>query len=363
MTTLTAARVHTPAGLIGPAAVTFEGDRITAVEAVASGPNVTIAAGFIDLQVNGVDDVNVATASDDQWDRLDGLIAAQGVTTWCPTVVTAPQEAIDRAIAAVARAMSRPSASRPDIAGVHVEGPFLGGAPGAHPPEWLRGIDAEWLGRLPRHVRIVTLAPELDGALDVIRSMCERGTTVSLGHSAADYETVAAAVDAGASMVTHLFNGMTPLHHRAPGLVGFALAEPVVVAGLIADNVHVHPALLRVAFAAKSAAAVALVTDAVAWRAAHIGNIEIELVSGVPRLPDGTLAGSALTMDGAVANVVRAGVRLEDALVAASATPASVLGLVDRGHLTPGYRADLVVLDADLRAVATWVGGQQVAGR
>lgn len=344
-----AARVLTPLGLVGPAAVVCEGGVITAVEPCASAPDRTIAPGFVDLQVNGFEDVDCA-AADADWTRLASLLHATGTTSWCPTLVTAPLDVLRERIDAVPD----------DVVGIHLEGPFLA-KPGAHPPELLRAPDLDWLGALPRSVRLVTLAAELPGAVDATALLVARGVTVSIGHSRATHEQVTACVDAGARMVTHLFNGMEPLHHRTPGVVGAALTDDRLVAGLIADLVHVHPIAIAVAFRAKPGR-VALVTDAVAWRAARIGRIEVEVRDGAPRLPDGTLAGSALTMDAAIRNVLaEAGVSLEDALVAATATPAAVLGLGDRGELIEGRRADLVVIDAALAVEATYVAGAQVA--
>lgn len=350
---IAASRVLTSDGFVGPAAVVVDGDRITAIEPAASAPDLVLAPGFVDLQVNGVDDIDVA-AADADWERFDALLHPTGVTTWCPTLVTAP---LDDMAARLGRIPARAS-----IAGAHLEGPFLGGRPGAHPVELLRPIDHAWLAALPPTVRIVTLAPELDGAADATRALVARGVTVSLGHSAATFDQVRACVDAGARMVTHLYNGMPPLHHREPGLVGAALTDDRVVAGLIADLVHVHPTAIDVAFRAKPGR-IALVTDAVAWRSARIGRIEITHDGTAPRLPDGTLAGSSLTMDVAVRNVVsRANVPLADALVAASTTPADLVGLTDRGRISPGARADLVALDAgDLRISGVWAGGRQVA--
>ena len=351
---IAASRVLTPDGFVGPAAVVVEDGRIAAVESVTDAPDVVIAPGFVDLQVNGVDDLDVAAAeTEDDWDRFDELLFPTGVTTWCPTLVTAP---LDDMAARVARIPVRDS-----VAGAHLEGPFLGGKPGAHPPHLLRPLDLEWLAKLPPTVRLVTIAPELDGAVDATRALVARGITVSLGHSSASLEQVLACVDAGARMVTHLFNGMPALHHREPGIVGAALTDERIVAGLIADLVHVHPTAIAVAFRAKPRR-IALVTDAVAWRGARIGRIEIVHDGTAPRLPDGTLAGSSLTMDAAIRNVVhRAGIDLEDALVAASTTPADVLGLGDRGRIVPGARADLVALDADLAVRSVWSGGREVA--
>lgn len=352
---IAASRVLTPDGFVGPAEVVVDGGLIVAVAPVSAldAPDLVLAPGFVDLQVNGVDDIDVASPTAD-WDRLDQLVVATGVTTWCPTLVTAP---LDDMAARLARIPAGPS-----IAGAHLEGPFLGGRPGAHPPELLRPLDLDWLAALPPTVRIVTIAPELDGAVEATRLLAGRGVTVSLGHSSATLAQVLACADAGARMVTHLFNGMEPLHHREPGVVGAALTDDRLVAGLIADLVHVHPAAIEVAFRAKPAR-IALVTDAVAWRGARIGRIEIVHDGAAPRLPDGTLAGSSLTMDTAVRNVVTATrVPLADALVAASSTPAALVGLTDRGRIAPGARADLVALDAGSLCVrGVWRGGTQVA--
>lgn len=340
-------------GIDGPATVVVEDGRIAAIEPASSAPTQTLAPGFVDLQVNGVDDLDVAAARGDDWDRFDSLLFPTGVTTWCPTLVTAPLDDM--------RARLDEMPRRETIAGAHLEGPFLGGKPGAHPPHLLRPLDVEWLDALPDHVRIVTIAPELDGAADVTRALVARGITVSLGHSSATLDQVRACIDAGARMVTHLYNGMPSLHHREPGIVGAALSDDRVVAGLIADLVHVHPTAITVAFRAKPDR-IALVTDAVAWRGARIGRIEIVHDGTAPRLPDGTLAGSSLTMDQGIRNVVgEADVALDDALVAASTTPAALVGLHDRGRIEVGRRADLVLLDDGLRVSGVWSAGKQVA--
>lgn len=329
--------------------------RICAVRpAPATGlPDIVLAPGFVDLQVNGIDDVNVATAADGQWDRLDGLLGDQGVTTWCPTLVTAPLEHYAGALERIAQAAARPVRGRPTIAGAHLEGPFLGGAAGAHPRHLLRPIDTGWLASLAAIVRIVTLAPELAGAADACRLLRERGVTVSLGHSTPEPADVEACVDAGATMVTHLYNAMSGLHHREPGLAALALTEERLTVGLIADGVHVDPTMIRLAFAAKPGQ-VALVTDAVS-------TLAVAVRDGAPRLADGTLAGSVLTMDAAIRTCVeRAGVGLAEALVAASTTPARLIGLSDRGEIAPGQRGDLVALTPDLQVAGVWVAGDRV---
>jgi N-acetylglucosamine-6-phosphate deacetylase len=332
--------------------------------APTSGPvrDVVLTAGFVDLQVNGIDDIDVAHANAADWDRLDALLTAQGTTTWCPTLVTAPLSAYSSRLVDIQRAAARVG-PRPAVAGAHLEGPFLGGAPGAHRRELVVAPDLTWIDSLPDIVTLVTLGPEADGALDAIAALVGREFVVSLGHSTATHAQATAAIDAGARLVTHLFNGMPPLHHRDPGLVGTALPDDRVTASVIADLVHVDPLAVELAFRAKGASRVALISDAVAWKGGAVGGTALRVIDGAPRLSDGTLAGSTLTMDRAVANVVkRCHVSLTDALISASRTPAELLGLHDRGVVEVGRRGDLVALDDELRCVATWIGGTQVHG-
>ncbi len=347
-TTLTASVVVTPTGILERGRVVVEDGRIVDVGPVSgadSVPDRVLAPGFVDLQVNGHDDVNCATAADDDWRRMDGLLLAQGVTAWCPTLVTAPLENFASPLERIGAAMARPAAGRPEILGAHLEGPFLGGAPGAHRREHLAPIDLEWLAWLPPVVRVVTLGPELDLAVDAVRLLADKGILVSLGHSTADARQVGDAVDAGARLVTHLFNGMGPLHHRNPGLLGVALADDRLTPSLIADGVHVGIEALRLAARAKGRGRWILVTDAVAWR----GEVRTSMVDGAPRLADGTIAGSALTMDAAIRRMVHeAAIPLADAVAAASTTPADLLRRHDLGRLAPGARADIVVLTPDL---------------
>lgn len=334
--------------LSGPVEVTVVDGVIDDVRAASDpGDGSVLAPGFVDLQVNGVDDVDVAIADGPDWERVDALLAATGVTAWLPTLVTQRLERYGPALERIRRARDR-DGDRPAVLGAHLEGPFLGDRTGAHDTRAVIPIDAEWLGDLPDVVALVTLGAELHDALGAITALAGRGVVVSIGHSGAPAARAVEAFDAGATMVTHLFNAMGPLHQREPGVAGAALVDDRVTAGLIADLVHVHPAMLRTAFRTKGPGRVALVTDAVAWRAGHLAAADVTLVDGAPRLADGTIAGSALTMDVAVRNVVEAaGVPLADALTAASTTPADVLGDRSRGRIEPGARADLAVLDRD----------------
>jgi N-acetylglucosamine-6-phosphate deacetylase len=323
--------------------------------------SVVLVPGFVDLQVNGVGDVDFASADADGWRRAGRAQLERGVTAYCPTLVTAPLDeypsALERVRAAQLYAQEH---SLPVIIGAHLEGPFLGGAPGAHRVALVRIADCVWLRHVldtfPDIVAVVTLAPEADPGFAATRLLRERGVNVALGHSTATYEEALAAADAGACLVTHLFNGMGPLHHRQPGLAGAALDDDRLTATLIADLVHVHPAALRLAITCKPN--VALVTDAVA---AGAGDASSD--TDPPRLADGTLVGSTLSMDRAVRNTVGLGVPIERAVEMAATIPARALGLTDRGRIAPGMRADLVALDPDSLAVhSVWLAGELAAG-
>jgi N-acetylglucosamine-6-phosphate deacetylase len=325
-----------------------------------------LAPGFVDLQVNGVGDVDFASADLDGWRRAGRAQLEHGVTAYCPTLVTAPTDEYPQALERVRTArLDARDHPLPVIVGAHLEGPFLGGAPGAHPVALLRSADCEWLRGLletfPDLVSVVTLAPEADPGLAATRLLHERGGHVALGHSTATYDQARAAADAGARLVTHLFNGMGPLHHREPGLAGAALDDDRLTPTLIADLVHVHPAALRLAIDRKPN--VGLVTDAVAVDASRVGGIRVSADTGAARLADGTLAGSTLSMERAVRNTVGLGVPVERAVEMAATIPAGTLGLADRGRIRPGARADLVALDRDSLAVrAVWLAGELAAG-
>lgn len=357
MATITARRALGPLGWLDGARIEVDHGIITAVEAHHGGFDVpTLAPGFVDLQVNGIDDVDCSTARDMKWARLDELLVAQGVTAWCPTLVTMPLESYRSPLSRLAEAMQAADAGAATILGAHLEGPFLGGAPGAHPPSLLRDADLEWLASLPVHVRMVTLAAEQPTAIAAAQLLAQRGVLVSMGHTTASFEQLDTCMAAGASMVTHLYNGMTGLHHRSPGVAAWALAHRSVSASVIADGVHVHPTMLGIAARLLGSERMVLVTDSVAWRAGTAGTIGLQLSDGAPRLPDGTLAGSVVTMDAAVRTCVAAGVPLDHALWAASRNPAR-LAAHPAGELRPGMPADLVALDDDLRVHQVWVGG------
>lgn len=349
--------VVTPGGVVGPAVVEVDGSRIVDVRpATDPVPKGVLTPGLIDLQVNGHDDVDVGSARGGEWDRLDGLLLDQGVTAYCPTLTSRSDDAYAAAFAEIEAARARPG-PRPEILGIHLEGPFLSpDHAGGHPPECLRPIDAGWLDALPPLVRLVTLAPELDGAIAAIQSLSRRGVLVAMGHTGADERTVRAATEAGARLVTHLFNAMLPFHHRRPGLAGTALVDNRLVVSIIADLVHLHSSVLRVVGQVKGGDRSILVTDAVAWRHPALG---LRRDDGA-RLPDGTLAGSTVGLNEAVGNVLVSGWRLEDAIRAASTLPALLLRREELGRIEPGARADLVLFDDTFEVQGVWVAGTRV---
>jgi N-acetylglucosamine-6-phosphate deacetylase len=318
------------------------------------------APGFVDLQVNGFGGVDFATADAAAYERAGEALLETGVTAYLPTFITAPEEALVAALREVPRA-----APGPRVLGAHVEGPFLAAARmGTHLLEGRRDPDPELLERLldAGPVRLVTLAPELPGALELIDVLGSRGVAVSCGHTDATAEEAEAAFDRGALAVTHLFNAMRPFRHRDPGIAGAALVREDVVVQLILDGHHVAPETALLVWRA-AAGRLALVTDAMAGAGQgdgryRLGGVEVEVRGGSARSAEDVLAGSVLTMDQAVRNLHALGVPLADALGAASAVPARVVG-ADVGTLRRGGPADVVVLDDSLDVVRVLVGGEE----
>jgi N-acetylglucosamine-6-phosphate deacetylase len=326
---------------------------------------VVLAPAFVDLQVNGLGAVDLAGAAPTEITDLTRELGRRGVGALCPTLTSQPADAYGPWLDRIAEARRDAAGAGPAAAllGAHLEGPFLG-APGAHDRSLLRAADAPWLERLldAHHdeIAMVTLAPEADPGLAATRTLAGRGVTVALGHSSAADDVVAIAVDAGATVVTHLFNAMGPLHHRAPGLAAAALVDPRLTPTVIGDGVHVHPDFLRIVFAAKPR--VALVSDTVATGApAGALTGAPRETDGAARLADGTLAGATVTLDRAMANVVGLGVPLRRAVAMATEVPAELVRAGDRGRLVAGARADVVALDPrDASVKAVWLGGCEV---
>jgi len=301
--------------------------------------------------------------------ELAARLPQTGTTAFLPTAISWPVERY-QGFLGVLRESSKVRGSQ--ILGAHLEGPFLSPArKGAHHPDNLLSVDLGLLGGLldSGTVRVMTLAPELPGAERAARLLQESGVVASLGHTGATYEETLRAVDRGFSAATHLYNAMSPLCHRAPGAVGAVLADDRVRAGIIADGVHVHEGALRLAYKAKGAGGLALVTDAMAAAGMEDGGYElsgrkVRLEGGTVRLPDGTLAGSALTMDAAVRNAAAyLDIPLHEAVRMASRTPAEILGMPGKGRIASGADADLVVLDREGFVQETIVAGETVYTR
>jgi N-acetylglucosamine-6-phosphate deacetylase len=327
---------------------------------VAGNGSGTAVPGFVDLQVNGFGGVDFLGADEDGYRRAGEALLETGVTGYLPTLISAPEEELLAALAAVPR-----HATGPRIVGVHVEGPFLSPRRlGIHPASARRDPDPALLERLlaAGPVRLVTLAPELPGAEGLIDILTSRGISVSIGHSDATAQQAHAAFDRGVRTVTHLFNAMRPFTHRDPGVAGAALARPDVTVQIILDGVHL--AVETAGFVWRAAAGrMALVTDAVAGAgvgdgAYPLGTGEIQVSRGAARGPNGELAGSVLTMIDAVRNLHRLGVPLSDAVNAATAVPAGVLGEPELGRLDVGQPADLVVLDDNLEIERVLIAGE-----
>jgi N-acetylglucosamine-6-phosphate deacetylase len=324
-----------------------------------------ICPGFVDLQINGGFGADIGPEAE-ALRTLAARLPSTGVTSFLPTLISSPVDLYDRFFTALKEAEGAPGAR---ILGAHLEGPFL--APsrkGAHDPANIRPVDLGLLRHLlaSGRVTVMTLAPELPGAAEAIGLLAEEGTVASAGHTEASHEQIVRAADSGLGMGTHLYNAMSPLKHRDPGTVGALLDDGRLVTGIIADGVHVYEGALRVAHKAKKRNGLALVTDAMQAAGMPPGNYRLggrraRLEDGAVRLADGTLAGSALTMDAAVRNATRfLDVPLAEAARLASEVPATALGLCHKGELSAGYDADLVVLDSEGFVRQTIVGGEVV---
>ena len=347
-----------------------------------------VVPGFIDVHVHGVLGHDTLDGGD-AIGRIAALLPQYGVTAFCPTAVACGPAALRAFFDQVRRERVAGIEGSARVLPAHLESNFINpDYRGAQPADCLRlppvpadvqrayqsdpgeysGVQILSAITVSRaDVGIVTLAPELPGALDLVRALVRAGHRVSLGHSGADFDTAIAAIEAGASHATHLFNRMTPIAHRAPGLAGAVLAREEVTPELICDGYHVHPAMCGVAIAAKGARNVMAITDGTAGSGQPIGSTAtlggraIHVRDQAAFLDDGTLAGSTLTMDRAFRNIVT-GFRssLVDAVWMCATTPARQLGVSDAGRIEAGLTADLVVLDRDLRVVRTLIGGEEV---
>lgn len=368
--------ILTADGALDGATITLDGDRVTAIAPLDSGTGEPIdldggwlVPGFIDTQVNGGGGVLLNDAPTVAGIAAIGAAhATYGTTAFMPTLISDTLDVIAATLDAMDAAIA---AGVPGVVGAHIEGPWINlTRKGIHDPAKFRRLDEATIDLLtrPRSGRVmVTLAPELTDPATIAR-LVAAGVIVSAGHTDADYDTIVAAITAGMTGITHLFNAMSPLLHRAPGVVGAALDDRQVYCGLIADGLHVHDAALRLALNARPHDRLMLVSDAMP----SVGAVEkdfwlqgrlIRVADGKCVGEDGTLAGSDLDMAGAVRNLVqRTDASVATAVAMASTNPAAFLGLShERGTLAPGLRADWVHLTRDLAPAGTWIGGTKIS--
>ena len=378
-----------PGRVVSEGSLVIDGGRIVAIEprrvdlagaTIVDAGDCYVAPGFIDVHVHGLHGYDTLDG-EGAIARIAAVLPRYGVTAFCPTTVACGPDDLRVVLEQVRHARLSPIAGSARVLPAHLESNFINPEyKGAQPADCLRTAiesprDGVYSGRdvldvistFRPDVGIVTMAPELPGGIDLVRMLTAAGHRVALGHSGSDYDTAIAAIDAGARHATHLFNRMTPMLHRAPGLPGAVLAREEVTVELICDGHHVHPSMCRVAVAAKGPDGVMAITDATAGAGlplgstARLGGRAIEVREQAAFLEDGTLAGSTLTMDRAFGNIVTSvGGSLVDAVTLCSTSPARALGLSGFGVLADGAAADLVVLDRAFHVRTTFIAGHQV---
>jgi N-acetylglucosamine-6-phosphate deacetylase len=371
-------RVATPDGVLDPGWLLVENGRISALgdgeapsaadATVTDASGSWVVPGFVDIHCHGGGGAAFTSADPAHVRQVVDAHTAHGTTTMLASLVTRPVSELVEQVAALADLVAEGL-----VAGIHLEGPFLSAARcGAHDPDLLRPPDPVSVDALLSAgrgtIRMVTVAPELEGAVPAVKRLVDAGVLAAIGHTDALAEDVVPAVDAGATVATHLFNGMRPLHHREPGPIGVLLDDERVTVELICDLVHLHPTVVRLAARHAGNGRTVLITDAIAAAAAgdgtyDIGGLEVNVTNGVPTLAGGgSLAGSSLTMDTAFRNLVKScGLGVLDAVAAASTRPAELLGVGDvTGRLAKGYAADVVLLDDALRPVSVMRRGEWV---
>lgn len=387
MLAFTAKALLTPSEVVEHPLVLVEGELIVALSArsmlqVPAGVPLSdfgdhwMSPGYVDLHIHGGAGYDVMNDHTAALPAIEQLLARHGVTSYLPTTVTAPLDMTLRALERLADAIDKRAGSNNTDAegkvralplGIHIEGPFISHARrGVHPPEnlltpTLALFDRFWQAARG-HVRMMTIAPELDNAPEVIAEAARRGVCVSLGHSDADLAAAERGIAAGARHATHTFNAMRPLDHRSPGILGAVLTDARVSADIIADGIHLDPAIVKLFARAKGPEQTVLITDAISATGMpdgryRLGSFEVDVRDG-KCTAGGTLAGSVLTMDRAVRNLARfAEWNLPQAVSAASRNPARVAGITNKGVLAVGADADFVVLTPEGVVQRTFVGG------
>ncbi len=383
-TVLLARQLFTPLEAIDDAALMMEDGIISAVGArpeVRIPPNARVvdfgdsvlAPGLIDIHIHGGGGHDIMEGSDESLAPIERLMTAHGVTSYCPTTVTAPIDATLRSLDALGKAVDRAASAngggpRARPLGIHFEGPFLSHAKrGVHPPTLLQPASRELFDRMWQaaggRVTVMTIAPEIEGAIDLIGEASRRGVCVSLGHSDAELPQTRAAINAGARHATHTFNAMRSLDHRNPGILGTVLTGRAVTADIIVDGIHVDPVMVDLFVRAKGVEGAVLITDAISATGMPdgtymLGGFAVQVHDGRCEF-DGRLAGSVLTLDRAVRNTMKfANITLQNAIRMATLNPANVLGIAKRkGNLSVGADADIAVFTPAGEVVRTIIGG------
>ncbi|HZG54986.1 N-acetylglucosamine-6-phosphate deacetylase [Paenibacillus sp.] len=372
--------IVTPDGVLEGGIVRLEGARIAEVlEAGAPAASVEldlgdgwVLPGFVDMHCHGGSGCDFMDATGEALATIAEFHGRHGTTSMLATTMTAPKAAIDAVLRAASDYIAAASPRGARLLGVHLEGPFISPKwPGAQNPDfivpprldWLR----EWTEAYPSVVKQLTLAPETEGAIEMIRELARLGIVAAAGHTDATYDELVRAADAGLSQAVHTFNAMTPLHHRKPGVAGAVLTDPRIAAEAIADGVHLHPAVVKLLTQTKTADNLILITDAISAAGLEdgpysLGGQEVTVKDGVARLTHGdSLAGSTLTMIDAFRFVVRLGLSVPEASRLASANAAKQLRRDDIGAIRPGAAADVVLLTADLDIVRVYRDGAAIA--
>lgn len=326
-----------------------------------------VAPGFIDLHMHGCVGCDTMDADVSSLNKMARFLASHGTTSFLPTTMTMGFDDIYKSVEAIAEYMDG-DYDGADVIGVHLEGPFINpGAKGAQAEEHIvqpnKSILEQWPDSLMDIVRLVVVAPEMEGAEELIKYLTDKGITVSIAHTKATYDQCIRSVAWGITHATHCYNAMTGLHHREPGVVGAIFYMDDVTIELIADFIHVHPAAVKIAINAKGPERVALITDSMEAAGLEegeyvLGGQKVIVSGGAARLPGNVLAGSTLTQDKALRNVVSLGFSIEDGIKMLSETPATTIGVNDRkGKLEKGYDADFIVLDKELIVKDCYVKG------
>ncbi len=336
----------------------------------------TLVPGFIDPHIHGGGGVDVMDATFASMNTISRTLARHGTTSFLPTTVSSPPEVLGRALDRISPllAESGPSFDGARPLGIHLEGPFISARKrGTHRPDNVQRPDPlvfkDWIARSCGTLKLITMAPELDGASAVARAARASGITVAMGHSDATFEQASTAAGEGTHYAVHTFNAMRAFSHRDSGIIGTVLSDDQVFAEIIADGVHVSPEVVRIFARAKGRERILLVTDAISATGMPdgrylLGPDAIQVRNGICRDDEGRLAGSTLTQDAALRNFVRfSGMRMDDALFGLTWNPARALNLEGRGYIEPGAHADLTILDNELRVVKTIAGGRMVFER